>query len=153
MKTRSKRNSLYFIFTALILFAGTCAQAQGRITLMEQLIKDRPVLAELVTTAGLVPALSGESPYTLLAPPESALAGLRGESPEKLRRILSGHMLSGKYLEKDFKDGAQVKSLSGENLHICRKGGHTLVNGVRITQADQELNNGILQGMSDVLKF
>jgi uncharacterized surface protein with fasciclin (FAS1) repeats len=120
---------------------------------MEQLIKDRPVLVELVTTAGLVPVLSGETQYTLLAPPEEALAGLKGESPEKLRRILSGHLLKGKYTEKDFKDGAQVKSLSGESLHICRKQGHTLINGVQIAKADTELSNGILQSMSGALKF
>ncbi|MFD2246715.1 fasciclin domain-containing protein [Pontibacter ruber] len=136
-----------------MLFASTHTQAQGQATLMEQLIKDRPVLVELVTAAGLVPVLSGDSPHTLLAPPESALTGLKGESPEKLRRILSGHILKGKYTEKDFKDGAQVKTISGESLHICRKQGHTLINGVRIVQADTELSNGVLHSMSDALKI
>jgi uncharacterized surface protein with fasciclin (FAS1) repeats len=153
METRRRYNSLYLLLTALILFVSNNTQAQGGTTLMDQLIKDRPVLVELVTTAGLVPILSGETQYTLLAPPEQALASLKGESPEKLRRILSGHLLKGKYTEKDFKDGAKVETLSGASLNICRKEGHTLINGVRIAQADMELSNGILQSMSGALKF
>ncbi|WP_168194057.1 fasciclin domain-containing protein [Pontibacter sp. SGAir0037] len=97
---------------------------------------------DLLTTAGLIPVLSNNTDYTLLAPPEDKLQEIKSESPERLRLILANHILKGKYLEKDFKDGATVETLAGSNIRICRKKDYTLMNGVKLQNSGVSLGNG-----------
>lgn len=156
MKIRYKNNLLAFLIVAFILLESRATHAQDvvglqpeRVTIIQYIMNENPVLVGLLTTAGLVPVLSGDGPYTLLAPPEQELASLQTESPDKIRDILSGYVLKGNYLEKDLKDGAAVETLKGSKLKICRKDG-TLVNGVLLTDPDYQVRNGVvhkLQGM------
>lgn len=155
------RHSNSFLFLSIISFylldiritrAQEIAAVQpDRVTIIQYIMDDRPVLVGLLTTAGLVPALSGESPYTLLAPPEQALTSLQKESPDRIREVLSGYVLKGKYLENDFKDGATVETLSGSKLKICRKDG-TLLNGVKLTDTNLQVRNGVVHQLQDMLK-
>lgn len=112
---------------------------------------DRPVLVGLLTTAGLVPILSGDNAYTLLAPPEQALGFLKNESPDKIKEVLSGYIIPGSYLENDFKDGADVETLKKNKLKVCRKNG-TLLNGVLLTNSNQKVRNGVIHQLQDMLK-
>lgn len=121
---------------------------QERMTLMQYVVQERPVLAELITKAGLTPILSDDVPYTLLAPPESALSELQQLPPARLRAELCGHILKGAYLEKDLKDGSSVENLAHTKLNIFRKKNHTLVNGVRIEGGDYQVGNGIVHNLS-----
>jgi uncharacterized surface protein with fasciclin (FAS1) repeats len=140
-----------FLFTNLSLQAQTVASAENtRTTMIEYIMKDRPVLVSLLTTAGLVPALSGDSPYTLFAPPESELKALQNEPADKIRMVMAGLLVKGKYTEKDLKDGAKLQALNGETITVCRKK-NTLVNGVSITNPDTELKNGVVHGVSGML--
>ncbi|MER2997456.1 fasciclin domain-containing protein [Pontibacter populi] len=140
-----------FLFTNINLQAQTVASAEAaRTTMIEYIMKDRPVLVSLLTTAGLVPALSGDSPYTLFAPPESELKALQNEPADRIRMVMAGHIVKGKYTEKDLKDGAKLQALNGETITVCRKKS-TLVNGVSITTPDTELKNGVLHIVSSKL--
>ncbi|WP_158607179.1 fasciclin domain-containing protein [Pontibacter oryzae] len=120
---------------------------------MELVIKERPALADLLTKAGLAPLFSADASITLLAPPEAALQSMKQESPERLRAILSAHIIKGSYQEKDFKDGATLKSISGAEITVCRKKDHTLVNGVRIQEANQPAKNGVLHSLSGIIRI
>lgn len=158
MKIRNNNSLIYFLLVAFNIIGISSAGAQevaslepSRISIMQYIMNDRPVLVGLLTTAGLVPVLSGDSPYTLLMPPEQALLSLKKESPDKIRDVLSGYILKGKYLEKDLKDGATVETLNGNKLKICRKDG-TLVNGVLMSNTNQEVRNGVVHQLQDVLK-
>lgn len=140
--------------TVLFALFFCCCQttlAQGKPTLMQHLLAERPALADLVTKAGLTPMLSANDPLTLLAPPEAALQRLEQEPPVRLRAILSNHIMRGTYLEQDLKDGASIRSVGGTTITVCRKDGATLVNGMRITEANQQARNGILHGVSGLL--
>ncbi|WP_162428080.1 fasciclin domain-containing protein [Pontibacter pudoricolor] len=140
-----------FLFTNSNVQAQTVASAENaRITMIEYIMKDRPVLVSLLTTAGLVPALSGDSPYTLFAPPEAELKALQNEPADKIRMVMAGHIVKGKYTEKDLKDGAKLQALNGETITVCRKK-NTLVNGVSIIKPDTELKNGIVHIVSGKL--
>ncbi|WP_299706253.1 fasciclin domain-containing protein [uncultured Pontibacter sp.] len=123
-----------------------------RITLMQHVINERPVLAELLTTAGLAPALSGSTDYTLLAPPEASLQVLKGQSAEKIRSVLAMHIIKGKYKATDFKEGAKVPTYGGETLYVCRRKGSTLLNGVKLQAGDKEFRNGIVQEIEGFLQ-
>jgi uncharacterized surface protein with fasciclin (FAS1) repeats len=142
-----------FILSTINLQAQDLAiAASARTTMIEQIMKDRPVLVELLTTAGLVPLLSGNSPYTLFAPPETELIAFRSEPAEKVRMVMAGHLVKGHYTEKDLKDGAKLEALNGKNIMIYRKKA-TLVNGVSIVRADIEVKNGIIHTISNAISF
>ncbi len=126
------------------------AQTQ-RITLMEHVMQERPVLAGLITKAGLTPILSDNTTYTLLAPPEAELKKLEQLPPARLRAILSGHILKGNYQESDFKDGASIETLARTKIIICRKKNYTLIDGVRIEKPVTQVANGMLVSISDKL--
>ncbi|MFD1186170.1 fasciclin domain-containing protein [Pontibacter rugosus] len=128
------------------------AQSQPQ-SLLQHVIQERPVLAGLLTKAGLAPVLSADAPVTLLAPPESELQSLQQESPERLRAILSNHIILGSYQEKDMKDGSSIKTIGGTSLTTYRKKDYTLVNGLRIQQSDQQVKNGILHEIIGVLQI
>lgn len=139
------------LFKNLNVQAQTVASAEtARTTMIEYIMKDRPVLVGLLTTAGLIPTLSGDSPYTLFAPPESELKALQNESADKIRMVMAGHLVKGKFNEKDLKDGAKLQALNGETITVCRKK-NTLVNGVSIITPDTELKNGVLHVVTSKL--
>ncbi|MBB6609561.1 fasciclin domain-containing protein [Pontibacter sp. Tf4] len=148
-----KLTLLAFLFATINLHAQDLASAAtSRATIVEYAVKERPVLVELLTTAGLLPVLSGDAPYTLFAPPEAALKALKGQPADKVKLVMSGHIVKGKYTEKDLKDGAKLETLNGQNITICRKT-NTLVNGVAITKADTELKNGVVHDLSSTLTY
>ncbi|MFT2009667.1 fasciclin domain-containing protein [Pontibacter sp. 13R65] len=145
--------SLFLVIAAQLNAQETAVVPTQRLTLLQYIINDdRPVLLSMLTTAGLVPLLSSDESYTLLAPSEESLAALQGESPEKLKRILSGYIIKGTYLEKDLKDGKQIQTISGANLNVCRKRG-TLINGVRISTPDNNVRNGVVHELSTTMSF
>lgn len=133
-----------------VVTAQTTPEPQ-RITLMEFAINERPLLAELLTTAGLAPALSGSTPYTLLAPPEEALQNLKGQSAEKIRATLAMHVIKGKHKESDLKDGGKLETYGGAQVNICRKKNQTLINGVKLTAANKEVRNGVVHELNSLL--
>ncbi|WP_187263422.1 fasciclin domain-containing protein [Pontibacter beigongshangensis] len=145
--------SFFLVNTVQLKAQESAAIPSQRLTLLQYIIDDnRPVLVSMLTTAGLVPLLSGDEMFTLLAPPEEALLKLKGESPEKLKVILSGHILKGNLQEKDLKDGLQVQTISGGSVTVCRKKG-TLINGVRISAADNLVRNGVVHGLQGILSL
>lgn len=158
MIIRTRYNLIYFLLVVLNLAGIRTSFAQNvasvppeRASILQYIMDDRPVLVSLLTMAGLVPVLSGNTPHTLLMPPEQQLESLKKESPDKIRSVLSGYILKGSYLEKDLKDGAAVEALDGNKLKICRKNG-TLINGVLMTKTNQEVRNGIVHQLQDMLK-
>jgi uncharacterized surface protein with fasciclin (FAS1) repeats len=156
---KSKLYYIYLGFLLLVAFflsiASAKAQdaaAQQRTTIMQHVISERPLLAQLLTTAGLVPALSGSTDYTLLAPPEESLQSLKGQSVETIRAVLAMHLVKGRYKATDFKEGSRVQAYSGESLTICRKKGDTLLNGVKLRPLDKEMRNGIMHEVTGLLQ-
>jgi uncharacterized surface protein with fasciclin (FAS1) repeats len=158
MIIRTRYNLVYFLLVILNLAVIRSAFAQDiaslpaeRVSILQYIMDDRPVLVSLLTTAGLVPVLSGDAPHTLLMPPEKQLESLKKESPDKIRSVLSGYILKGSFLERDLKDGASVEALNGKKLKICRKDG-TLINGVLMSKPNHEVRNGVVHQLQDMLK-
>jgi uncharacterized surface protein with fasciclin (FAS1) repeats len=156
---KSKLYYIYLGFLLLVAFflSAESAKAQDaaasqRSTLMQYIIDERPVLAELLTTAGLAPTLSGSTDYTLLAPSESSLQVLKGQSAEKIRSVLAMHIIKGRYKASDFKEGAKIPTYGGETLSVCRRKGNTLLNGVKLQAVDKEFRNGLAQEIEGLLQ-
>lgn len=93
-------------------------------------------LVKAVQAAGLDGTLSGPGPFTVFAPnnaafdklPKGALDGLmKPESKEKLKGVLTYHVIAGRLLAQDLRDGQQLTTVNGQKLTISVKEGKVMV--------------------------
>ena len=70
-------------------------------------------LAAAVTAAGMVETLKGTGPFTVFAPTDEAFAAiqsdvdnlLKPENKTQLTKVLTCHVVNGKIMARDLKDG------------------------------------------------
>ncbi|WP_205504301.1 fasciclin domain-containing protein [Rufibacter psychrotolerans] len=115
----------------------------ARLSLAEGIAQKDRLLLDLVTKAGLMPVLSSGEELTFFAPSAQALALHQNDSPDQLRSFLEQHIVKGTFTKEALRDGADLKTLSGTNLRICKKKGAVLVSGVRLKETDQLYANGV----------
>ncbi|RNI26982.1 fasciclin domain-containing protein [Rufibacter latericius] len=113
--------------------------------------KDRTLL-DLVTKAGLMPVLSGAGEYTFFAPSSATIAQHQNDSPDQLKTFLEQHIVQGTLTSDDLRDGADLKTLNGNNLRICRKKGNLMVSGVRLLTTDQQYMNGVWHQLNGTIQ-
>jgi uncharacterized surface protein with fasciclin (FAS1) repeats len=116
-------------------------------------------LVAAVKAADLVETLSGPGPFTVFAPSEAAFKKLpKGtlnklllpENKEKLKKILTYHVVSGAVESKTLKSG-KVETVEGGSLNVVvRKSGVT-VNKARVIKADVKASNGVIHVIDTVL--
>ena len=84
-------------------------------------------LATALEAAGLVSTLKGPGPFTVFAPTDQAFAKLpagtletllKPENKEKLQRILTFHVVSGKVMASDVVKLTSAKAVSGDTITI-----------------------------------
>jgi uncharacterized surface protein with fasciclin (FAS1) repeats len=112
-------------------------------------------LVAAVKAAGLVDALKGKGPLTVFAPNDDAFAKLpkdavedllKPENRDKLRAVLTYHVIPGKILL-----GAQSPAtLEGQPMAIKTAGAFE-VNGVKVTATDIVCSNGVIHVIDAVL--
>lgn len=135
--------------------------------------KDHTTLVAAVKAAGLVETLSGDGPFTVLAPtnaafnmlPKAAVADLlKPENKDALTKVLTYHVLSGKFSAKDIMKAikesgngmAMMKTVQGEELTFWMKGKAVYVkdakgNSAKVTIADVNQSNGVIHVVDHVL--
>ena len=100
--------------------------------------KDHTTLVAAVKAAGLVETLEGPGPFTVFAPTNEAFkklpAGtvetlLKPENKDKLKKVLTYHVVAGRMSAKDLMDAvrkaggkAMLKTVEGEDLTVEVKG-------------------------------
>lgn len=116
-------------------------------------------LVAAVKAAGLVETLRGEGPFTVFAPtdeafaklPEGTVAGLlKPENKEKLKGILTYHVVPGKVMAADVKTMA-VKTVNGQELAIKVADGKVTVNGANVVKTDVTASNGVIHVIDAVV--
>ncbi len=129
---------------------------------------DTPTLSTLVTAvkaASLVETLSGTGPYTVFAPTNEAFAALPAgtldtllmpENVDQLKSILTYHVVAGKVLSTDLKDGQVITTVQGENLTVSITGGMVYIidakgNKAVVEKADVNAENGVVHVIDSVL--
>ncbi len=142
------------------------AEAQ-KVTIVS-LASDTSDLSTLVTAvkaADLVETLQSEGPFTVLAPTNSAFAALpegtlesllKAENKDQLASILKYHVISGKVLAQDLKDGQVVKTVQGGDLTVAIEGDMVYFvdakgNKAKVEKADVNADNGVVHIISGVL--
>lgn len=187
MNTKAKITVLGITFLSLMFSGEVNAQAMKEKTVMvggaamypskniiENAVnsKDHKTLVAAVKAAGLVETLQGSGPFTVLAPTDAAFAKLpkgtvetlvKPENKEMLTKILTYHVLSGKYSAKEIwaavKAGngkSMMKTVEGEELTFWTKGKDLYVkdakgNSAKVTIADVNQSNGVIHVIDTVL--
>jgi uncharacterized surface protein with fasciclin (FAS1) repeats len=116
-------------------------------------------LAAAVTAADLVKTLEGTGPFTVFAPTDAAFAAiqkdvdslLKPENKAKLVKILTYHVVSGKHLAAELKDGSELTTVEGEKLKVSINGHKVMIGGALVTTADVAASNGVVHLIDKVL--
>lgn len=114
-------------------------------------------LVAAVQAAGLVETLSGTGPFTVFAPTDAAFAKLPAgtvesllKDKEKLKAILTYHVVSGKVMAKDVATLTSAKTVNGQSVTIDAKSG-VKVNNATVVTADVAASNGVIHVIDTVL--
>ncbi|PAP78082.1 fasciclin domain-containing protein [Rubrivirga marina] len=121
-------------------------------------------LVSAVQAAELVETLSGDGPFTVFAPtntafgkvPESALNTLlMPENQAQLQGVLTFHVVPGRLSAADLRDGQTLTTVNGETLTVTKANGQVMIgnaNGMAtVTQADVYASNGVAHVIDSVL--
>ena len=114
-------------------------------------------LVAAVQAAGLVDTLKGKGPFTVFAPTDAAFAKLPAGTVDallkdkaKLAKILTYHVVAGKVMAADVKDG-KVASVEGGMLTLHRDAAGVTVDGAKVTTADIAATNGVIHVIDTVI--
>ncbi|MGD9767632.1 MAG: fasciclin domain-containing protein [Pseudolabrys sp.] len=134
--------------------------------------KDHTTLVAAVKAAGLVDTLSGPGPFTVFAPTNEAFkklpAGtvdtlLKPENKDKLKAVLTYHVVAGKMSAKDLMEAvkkgggkAMLKTVEGEDLTVTQSGNMLTVTDAKgdkakVTIANVNQSNGVIHVIDTVM--
>jgi len=117
-------------------------------------------LAKALDAAGLVTTLKGSGPFTVFAPTDAAFAKLpagtletllKPENQEKLRRILTYHVVAGKVMASDVVKLQSAKAVSGDTIMVKVQNGAVHVDNATVTKADVAASNGVIHVIDSVI--
>lgn len=117
-------------------------------------------LVAAVKAGDLVDVLKGDGPFTVFAPTNEAFAKLpagtvenllKPENKAQLVAVLTYHVVPGKVMSTDLKDGMKAKTAQGGEVTISLKDGKAMVNGATVTAADIEASNGVVHVIDTVI--
>ncbi|WP_223650031.1 fasciclin domain-containing protein [Hymenobacter psoromatis] len=148
-----------------VMVDGVAMTADKNIVQNAMAAKSVSTLVALVKQAGLVPTLEGKGPFTVFAPtnaafdklPKAAVAALQTPAEAaKLKGVLTYHVIAGRLLAADLKDGQELTTVNGEKLHVMVKDGKVMVgNGkdapATVQIADVVSSNGVTHVIDTVV--
>ena len=117
-------------------------------------------LATALTAAGLIDAVNGPGPFTVFAPTDDAFAKvpketlemlLKPENKEKLKAVLTYHVVPGKVMAKDVVGLKGAKSLNGQRIDVKVDGDKVSVDGANVVATDIACTNGVIHVIDSVI--
>ena len=143
---------------ALAALAG-CATAPSPVSVTDTVARTPQLstLAKLINDAGLAETLRGTGPYTLFAPTDDAFKAVPaatlealGKDKEKLKAVLTYHVIAGQIMAADVKTGP-AKTVQGANVSLARAGTFVTIEDAVVTQPDVPATNGVIHVIDRVL--
>ena len=127
--------------------------------------KSVSTLVAAVKAAGLVETLKGAGPFTVFAPtnaafdklPKGALEGLlKPESKAKLAGVLTYHVVAGRLVAADLKDGQELTTVNGAKLKVTVKDGKVMIGNGKDAPATVQIpdvisSNGVTHVIDGVI--
>lgn len=115
-------------------------------------------LATALEAAGLVETLKGPGPFTVLAPTDAAFAALPAGTveglladPEKLKAILTYHVIAGDVPSSDVVKLTEAETVNGQKVKIMVDGSKVMIDGATVTTPDVKASNGVIHIIDRVL--
>lgn len=117
-------------------------------------------LVAAVKAGDLVDVLKGDGPFTVFAPTNEAFAKLpactvenllKPENKAQLVAVLTYHVVPGRIMSSNLKDGMKAKTAQGGEVTISLKNGKAMVNTATVTAADIEASNGVVHVIDTVI--
>jgi uncharacterized surface protein with fasciclin (FAS1) repeats len=126
---------------------------------------DHTTLVTAVKSAGLVETLKSAGPFTVFAPSNAAFDKLPAGTVNKLvqpdmkptlTKILTYHVVSGRYTAAELKPGQVLTTVEGEQLTVMRNGNGVMLKDAKggmatVTIADVISSNGVTHVVDTVL--
>ena len=153
-----KKITLTLIFTVLLLPSFAAPEKDIVDTAIEA--GSFNTLVSAVQAAGLVETLKGDGPFTVFAPtdkafekfwPETLKNLLQPENRDKLRMLLTYHVLPGKVNAKKAKKLGTAEPLSGGSFELSVKNNNLFINYAKVVKANIKTSNGIVHAIDSVL--
>ena len=163
-----KKVTLYTSMILVTLLVGICvstSMADSSMASPQKDIVDTAIaagnfktLVSAVQAAGLVDTLKGMGPFTVFAPTDAAFAKIPSATlnallanKTQLAAVLTYHVVPGKVMSTDLKNGMMVKTVEGKNITISLVNGGVNVNSAKVVQADIVCSNGVIHAIDTVL--
>jgi len=141
------------------------SQAAGNIVVVASETPSLSTLFTAVKAASLVETLQGTGPYTVFAPTNAAFEALpagtldtllKPENVDQLKSILTYHVVAGKVMASDLKDGQEITTVQGGKLTVKLMDGKVYLtdakgNQVMVEKADVNADNGVVHVIGGVL--
>ena len=117
-------------------------------------------LAAALQAAGLVDTLKGDGPFTVFAPTDEAFAKLpagtvenllKPENREKLRAVLTYHVVAGKVTAAQVTKLQTAKTVQGSDVKISVSGGKVKVDNANVVKTDIAASNGVIHVIDTVI--
>ena len=148
-----------FLIAPLVSLVAACASMSGPVSVADTIGRNPQLstLDGLVQKAGLSTMLKDSGPYTVFAPTNDAFKAVPAKTmedlakdPEKLKELLSYHVLPTKILSAEMKNG-NVKTAQGGNLALSKAGDFVTVEEAMVQSADIAASNGVVHTVDRVL--
>ena len=153
-------NRRAIVLSASIVVLSGCAASPSGPGSVADTIAATPELStlnSLVMKAGLSDTLNGTGPFTVFGPSNAAFAKVPaktmddlGKDPEKLKAVLTYHVVPGKVMAADVKNG-NAKTVNGANLALSKAGDFVTVDDGLVQKADMAATNGVVHMIDSVL--
>lgn len=140
--------------------AGTTAKAHKNLIKTAEHKGQFGTLLKALDAAGLTATLEGEGPFTVFAPTDAAFAKLpegtlddllKPENKDRLRAILTYHVVPGDLTAAEVMKESQLKTVNGKMLQVHAVDGKVMIDNATVTRADIRASNGIIHVIDTVL--
>src|SRR5512133_489143 len=154
-------NHRVLIAAPLLALLAACAnQPQSKPLSVADTIAHDPKLStlnRLVVRAGLADTLKAAGPYTVFAPTDEAFKAVPSKAmdelssdPAKLKAMLSYHVVPGKMMAAQVKNGP-ARTAHGGNVALARAGEYVTVEDAMVQTSDIVATNGVVHTVDRVL--
>lgn len=133
----------------------------SNITQVINVDKNLKTLKKGVHASDLDQLLSSTGPFTFFSPSDLAFEKLQAGTMEKLLEpqqkaqladLMNNHVVSGKILFKDLKDGDKLTTLNGKELLVEVKNGEVHIGTIAILARDAKISNGAMHLVDTVMQ-
>jgi uncharacterized surface protein with fasciclin (FAS1) repeats len=154
-----KRTLLALAAASTLALLGACATTPEPTTITDTAARTPQLstLTKLLTEAGLADTLRGAGPFTVFAPTDEAFKALPAATlqqlasdKERLRAVLSYHVVAGRTMAADIKTG-NVKTVNGADVQLSKAGSFATFDEAVVTQADVPATNGVVHVIDKVI--